>query len=90
VTPKQIGDISGSPAITITGDNFINPVKVRLNNITMTDVVLVDEHTLQITLPASLPPGVYNVWVTNPDGQAGVIPQGFQAGQFIYLPLILR
>ncbi len=84
----------GVPAvITVTGQNFINPVSARLTlgsqavgGITVT---WVDAQTLTVDLPA-LGPGIYDLWVINPDGQQSVRVGGIRVGKQGYLPLVAR
>lgn len=89
VSPSRIEAWTSTP-ITITGENFIVTPTLRINETPLDDVVWVDEHTLQATLPADLPPGVYDVWVTNPGGQDGVLPGGLRIGRQLYLPTLFK
>lgn len=76
--------------ITITGENFIETPTVRLNETALEDVQWIDEHTLRVTLPADLPPGVYDVWVTNPGGQKTGVSRRLHVGKQVYLPVLFR
>jgi Tol biopolymer transport system component len=77
-------------SLTITGDNFIETPTVRLNETMLQDVQWVNERTLQVTLPADLAPGIYDVWVTNPAGQESALPRGLRVGKQVYLPAVFR
>ena len=81
---------SGPVQITITGENFIATPTVKLGDISLENVQWIDEHTLQATVPANLPPGRYNLWVTNPGGQTSVLASAIIVGNEIFLPLIAR
>jgi hypothetical protein len=81
---------SGPVQITITGENFIATPTVKLNNTSLEDVQWIDEHTLQATVPANLPPGRYNLWVTNPGGQTSVLAGAILVGEEFFLPLVVR
>jgi TolB protein len=74
--------------ITITGTNFIATPTVKLNNaIPLVNVQWLTETQLMADLPANLPPGIYDLWVTNPGGQESVLPNAIRVGQQVYLPL---
>jgi Tol biopolymer transport system component len=89
VLPYQL-DVWDSKIITITGDNFITTPTIYLDANSVTNVVILNEHTLFVTLPDSLAPGIYDVWVENPGGQRGVFPGGLRLGKPIFLPLTMR
>jgi hypothetical protein len=89
VAPSQI-EAHASTVITITGDNFIMTPTVRLNETAITAVVFVDERTLQVTVPDSLAPGRYDVWVVNPGGQESVLSRRLMVGKEVLLPIIKR
>lgn len=63
---------------------------MRLNQVPLDDVLWADERTLQVTLRAGLPPGAYDVWVTNPGGQEGVLPSGLRVGRQLYMPVVSK
>ncbi|MCB9135612.1 MAG: PD40 domain-containing protein [Anaerolineales bacterium] len=76
--------------ITITGENFLEGATARLNDTPLQNVQWLDEHTLQATIPANLPPGTYHLWVTNPGGQASVLANAVLAGNIIFIPTVMR
>lgn len=88
VSPAHVETWPGS--VTITGENFIETPTVRLNETVLQDVQWVNERTLQVTLPADLTPGIYDVWVTNPAGQESALPRGLRIGKQVYLPAVFR
>ncbi len=49
-----------------------------------------DEHTLQVEIPANVPPDWYDVRVTNPSGVTNGLPKGVFIGSTAYIPLITR
>ncbi len=81
---------TGPVQITITGENFIEGATVALNDISLENVQWIDEHTLLATVPANIPPGRYNLWVTNPGGQASVLAGAVIAGQEVFLPIVVH
>ncbi len=86
VSPAQM-DPGSNETFTITGENFLDPV-VRLGNVQLDQVTWLDEHTLLASLPATILPGVYDLWVVNSGGQAAVLPGGFRVGRALYLPAV--
>lgn len=87
VSPSRVEPWTAA-TITVTGQNFIYTPALRLNDKPLDRVQWVDEQTLQATLPATLSPGVYDVWVTNPGGQEGVLSGGLAIGKQVYLPVV--
>ena len=88
VTPHQI-EATAATVITITGDNFIAPIQVRLNDTPLPDATWINTHTITATVPV-LPPGRYDVIVTNAGGQASGLANALLVGYEVYLPLIQR
>jgi hypothetical protein len=78
-----------STTITITGDNFMPGLTVRLNDIYLTTVQVLDENTIRCVSPTGFAPGLYNVWVINPGGQEAV-PAGIWIGKILFLPLTYK
>jgi hypothetical protein len=74
--------------LTITGTNFIATPTVKLNgSIALGNVQWLTETQLIADLPANLPLGIYDLWVTNPGGQESVLQNAIRVGQQLYLPL---
>jgi hypothetical protein len=88
VMPKQL-EATTSNVITITGDNFIAPTQVRLNDTPLPDAHWVNTNTITATVPV-LPIGRYDVIVTNPGGQASGLPSALLVGHEVLLPLIRK
>jgi hypothetical protein len=86
ITPRQI-KVATTPVITITGDNFIAPVQVRLDDTPLPDATWVNTNTITATVPV-LPFGRYDVIVTNPGGQASGLASALLVGYEVYLPII--
>lgn len=63
--------------VTIRGANFVGVPQVFLGDSTMTDVSRINANQLLAQAPAGLTPGVYTVRVCNPDGQCGLLPNGY-------------
>lgn len=90
VSPARLEVWDPTDVITITGLNFIDTPAIQLNGVAVTQLEWVDEHTVRIHLPANLPVGTYDVTVTNPGGQVGILPSGLRLGQFIFLPVTVK
>ncbi len=75
--------------ITIRGENFAATPALYINQTTpLTDVEFVDEHTLRATLPANLPAGHYDLWITNPGGQMSANLGALRIAGWLYLPWV--
>jgi hypothetical protein len=82
--------LTAGTAITITGQNFIQTPSVFLGTSTQEVTARwIDENTLVADLPA-LSPGLYDVKVVQPSGQAAVLPQAIRVGRQMYLPITSR
>ena len=88
VDPPLVGNGSGA-YVTLTGENFIQTPGVKLNGVPAVSVEWLDENQIRFQIPAGLPPGIYNLTVTNPGGQEAVQPGAFQFGHLIYAPAIM-
>ena len=73
-----------------TGENFIAPVKLRLNTILLPDAKWVDGNTITATLPANLPFGRYDVFVTNADGPENALYGALVIGTETFAPVLMR
>jgi Tol biopolymer transport system component len=89
ITPAQV-EVGATATFTITGQNFSQTPTVQLGNTSLTNVRRLDEQTLQADLPAGIGPGRYDLWVTNPSGEATVLTSAVQVGKPLYLPVIAR
>jgi hypothetical protein len=87
VSPNALEHPAGAQ-ITITGQNFLEGASVMIGKTPVAEVARIDEQTLIATLPSELAPGIYNVWVTNPGGQANPAPNRMRLGETIFLPLV--
>ena len=74
--------------LTVTGDNFIDPVTVMLDGILLSGVTYVNETSLLIELPADFPPGIYDLRIINPQGHEAVLVNALSLGQHFYMPAI--
>jgi IPT/TIG domain len=89
ITPARL-DVGATATFTITGQNFIQIPTVKLGNTLLTNVHQIDEKTLQAVLPTGIGPGLYDLWVTNPGGEATALASAVQVGKPLYLPVIAR
>ncbi len=75
VTPES-GTSDGGTEIVVVGSGFVDGTVVTVGDVACLDIALIDDTWLTCTTGAAVP-GVADVVVTNPDGQAGVLPGGF-------------
>ena len=47
-----------------------------------------DSNTITAVIPANLPDAAYNIIVTNPGGEVGILHNGFRVGEDVKLPVI--
>ena len=76
--------------ITLTGEHFLEGATVRLNDTPVEPVAWLDVNTLRLELPHDLAPGLYTVWVTNPSGEVGRLPNSLKVGLSVFLPVLRR
>ncbi|GIP00066.1 hypothetical protein J14TS5_51510 [Paenibacillus lautus] len=76
VTPPE-APLTGGTLVTITGKNFVNGAKVKLNN-TNVPVTFVSQTQLVIKTPVWEQAETVSLTVTNPDNQFGVLNDGFK------------
>ena len=62
-----------SPEITINGVNFAEGAAVQLGAYPLINVVRQSATVLRATVPVEIPPGVYDLVVTNPDNYRGTL-----------------
>jgi hypothetical protein len=99
ITPNT-GENTGTIPVSISGTHFVSGATVKLTKAGQPDInatsVNVNSSTLifcNLNLSGAAT-GAWNVVVTNPDTQSGMLPNGFtvtapQTGMNIYLPLIM-
>lgn len=97
VAPARV-DAHVSTVITLTGQNFLaEPLSsnyitgpIVLLNTTPIETHWIATNTLSATVPATMPFGLYTLWVKNPDGFDGVLPAGLRVGYASILPIIAK
>jgi hypothetical protein len=75
ISPSS-GSINGGTSVTISGTKFANGATVSFGGVAATNVIVVSD----IRITATTPPhtaGAVSVLVTNPNGDTGVLAQGF-------------
>jgi len=83
-TPSS-GNPAGVASVALTGFNFLSGATVTVGGVAATNVSVSDYSNLTMTTP-SLPPGSLNdVTVTNTDGSASTLPNGWIA-DFLDVP----
>lgn len=84
VSPRR-GGLGGGTVISISGDHFDEGARVWLGSNECVTTAVVDDATITCTAPAALEPGPVDVLVEAGSGLAGVLPGGFEYGDY---PLI--
>jgi uncharacterized protein (TIGR03382 family) len=77
LTPSRGANVAAT-AIVVTGAGFVEGATLRIGAIPATEVRVPGPTTLLANVPPSIAPGVYDVILQNPDGQAAVLPKGFE------------
>jgi hypothetical protein len=85
VSPVKVP--KGSP-ITLTGLNFMPGATVRVGTVAWA-VISAETTTLTAAMPATMPPGLYPVFVRNPGGEEAAWAW-LQVGERLLLPVIAR
>ena len=75
ISPTSGTELGGTP-VTIRGINFQDEAIVTFRDTNATNIVVVPPNTITATIPAH-PLGTVDVIVTNPDGQADTLFNGF-------------
>ncbi len=89
IDPPQGEALTATP-IVIHGMNFIATPTISVGPVDAEGVTWIDEDTLHATVPATLRPGIHDLWVTNPGGAATLLANAFRTGKQLYLPLIRK
>lgn len=63
----QVGSVAGNTTVTVTGNNFIGPIKLYLGSIQISQITVVSSTELQFKTPAE-PEGSYEIQVQNVTG----------------------
>jgi hypothetical protein len=90
VYPSIFTDSWDGQVVMVSGQNFVEPVSVKLNGIDVPGVIFVDAGTLQVTLPPGLPAGSYRLSITNPTGQMAIKLNAIHLGRLLFSPIILK
>ncbi|MEZ4727315.1 MAG: IPT/TIG domain-containing protein [Caldilineaceae bacterium] len=86
VVPARVSAGSAT-RLTLTGQNFLTLPTLLAGNTPLVDLTLVDDTQLEATIPATVAPGIYDLWI-NIGEQRTVRPSALAVGEQIYLPLI--
>jgi len=76
ITP-DFGTTTGATNVTVEGDYFVAGARLAFGGIECASYTVVDARTIAATVQP-LPLGVYDVEVTNPDGDRDVLVNGFE------------
>ncbi|MCB0307126.1 MAG: T9SS type A sorting domain-containing protein, partial [Calditrichaeota bacterium] len=76
-------EVGTSVAVTITGGNFQAGATAGIGTVALSNLTVVNEFTITGDSPSTLPAGLYNVRVVNPDGQFDQLITAFR----VYSPV---
>ena len=79
-----------SATVVITGDNFLPTSAVSFGDRAAAAVRYVSSERLEADVPSNLPPGIYDLKVTNPSGVYALRSSLLAVGEQIYLPEVER
>jgi len=88
VTPNIVCNTSES-TIEITGTGFFDTTELYLGMGSL-NVQYISPTSLTATLPSNYLPGVYSLYLENPDGQTARLENAITITGSIYLPMIVR
>lgn len=74
--------------VLIYGENFLDRPIVALGDQPLAGVRWISANQLEVDLPATLQPVVYEVWITNPGEQVATLAGSLAVGEQHYLPLV--
>jgi Tol biopolymer transport system component len=87
VAPHHL-DAGVGGILTISGSNFPPDPVVHLGDLALENVALLDDVTIQATVPPSAPIGRYRIIVATPQGQSSASPDIVEVGEHVFLSLI--
>ena len=70
-------DRANDTTVQIDGAGFGNAPALRLGSYALVDVRRLSSERLTAVIPAGLPIGIYDLFITNPDGRTVLLAQGF-------------
>lgn len=76
ISPREGRNVAPVDVI-VTGANFRAGLSLRIGSIEASDVEVPGPTTITARVPANIAVGVYDVIVTNPDGQSAILPDGY-------------
>jgi hypothetical protein len=88
--PLHIHTGYSSLRLTILGENFMPTPEVWLGGKALLNPLLLDENTLQATLPPGMVPGLHELVVINPGGYDSALETPIRLGYAIAMPLVRR
>lgn len=74
--------------VTIIGDNFVPGATLLLGDLQLEQIDVLNEQTLQATIPTAVYPNLYRLRIRNPDGLKSAYPDILRLGRSTYLPVV--
>jgi len=80
--------------VLVEGTGFFGTPNLKLGDVWLVDVLVVDDTTISATVPAGLAAGVYDLTIYNGDCQQVVLLDAYTVGEgaarFVFLPLVAK
>ena len=89
VIPSKI-DPRQNQSLTLRGLNFPSTAIVRLGDLPLENVQVVNSNTVQATVPAGTAVGWHYVTVTSNQGHIGASPTPVEVGKHLFMPIVRR
>ncbi|MBN9391142.1 MAG: IPT/TIG domain-containing protein [Chloroflexi bacterium] len=87
VSPDN-GPANNATTITLTGNNYVAGTTAQLGTTALTGVTYVSATKITAVVPAGLALGLYDLTVTNPDGQSTTLVGAYTVGQVAPKPVV--
>ncbi len=76
ITPSLSVNGSATPVV-VQGDNFVAGTVIQIGDFKLQSLSIDPPKIANGTVPASIPPGIYDLSATNPDGKHSLLPHAF-------------
>ena len=90
LSPSIFASATVTQAITLSTTNASPSATIRIDDTIIGQSTWLSSTLMTLTLPAGLPIGRHDVWITNPDGQETVLIQGLRIGYEASMPIVFR
>ncbi len=78
ITPK-LGANDADQSVRINGSGFDTGIQAKIGNVSLTNLVRVDTNTITANVPIDTPAGLYDLTVTNTDGNVDTLEDAWRS-----------